>query len=472
MIKSFISGHFNVLHSGHLRLFKFAKNRSDKLIVGIYEKPLEKNKYMFPLITRIAVLKACNLVDDVLVIKENQLKKNILKIQPNIIVKGSEFKFKNNVEEDFINKRKIKLLFSSGEKVKLNIQKREIFKEGMIFEKKYLTRNNLNFNKIHQVIDKFKKLSLCVIGDIIIDEYCYHEPLGMSQEDFSIVVKPLDTNTYLGGAGIVAAHAAALKAKSHLISIIGKEKNLFIKNKLKNYGVRNLITQDDNRLTTIKKKIKLVNKPLLRINNFSDDFISKKNQNIIYNKLVKIIKSVDVLIFSDFNYGILPSPLIERITALCKKNSVITCADSQLSSQVGDILRFKNLDLLSQTEFEIRSSLRNNNDGLVKIMNDFAKNTSAENIFLKLGDQGLIINKYENIDQLFTDKLESFNKIPVDPSGAGDSLLVLSSMAYAITKDIWLSAYLGSLGASIQVSREGNVPISYNELISLSSNLK
>ena len=132
-------------------------------------------------------------------------------------------------------------------------------------------------------------------------------------------------------------------------------------------------------------------------------------------------------------------------------------------------MRFKNLDLLSQTEFEIRSSLRNNNDGLVKIMNDFAKNTSAENIFLKLGDQGLIINKYENIDQLFTDKLESFNKIPVDPSGAGDSLLVLSSMAYAITKDIWLSAYLGSLGASIQVSREGNIPISYNELISLSS---
>ena len=46
MIKSFISGHFNVLHSGHLRLFKFAKNRSDRLIVGIYEKPLEKNKYI------------------------------------------------------------------------------------------------------------------------------------------------------------------------------------------------------------------------------------------------------------------------------------------------------------------------------------------------------------------------------------------------------------------------------------------
>ena len=57
----------------------------------------------------------------------------------------------------------------------------------------------------------------------------------------------------------------------------------------------------------------------------------------------------------------------------------------------------------------------------------------------------------------FTDKLESFNKIPVDPSGAGNSLLVLSSMAYAITKDIWLSAYLGSLGASIGLFLEKEI---------------
>ena len=62
---------------------------------------------MLPLKTRIDVLRACNLVDDVLVIKENQLKKNILKVQPNIIVKGSEFKFKNNIEEEFINKEKL-----------------------------------------------------------------------------------------------------------------------------------------------------------------------------------------------------------------------------------------------------------------------------------------------------------------------------------------------------------------------------
>ncbi len=472
MIKSFISGHFNILHSGHLRLFKFAKNRSNRLIVGIYEKPLESRKEILPIKTRLDVLKACSLVDEVVIIKKNQLRNIIYKIKPSIIVKGSEFKYKYNSEEDFIDKRKIKLLFSPGEKVSLNIAKREILPEGMTFERKFLDRNKINFSKIKKVIDHFHNLSVCVVGDIIVDEYCYHEAIGMSQEDYSIVVKPLDTNTYLGGAGIVAAHASALNAKSHLISIVGSEKNNFIKNKLKNYGVRNLIITDKSRETTIKKKIKLINKSLLRINNFSDDFISKKNQDLIYNKLTKIINKIDLLIFSDFNYGILPTSLIDKITILCKKNNVLTCADSQLSSQVGDILRFKNVNLISQTEFEMRSALKNNNDGLVEIMNDYASRVKAENMFLKLGDQGFIINKYDREGNLFTDKLESFNKIAIDASGAGDSLLVVASMAYAITKDIWLSAYLGSLGASIQVSREGNVPITHSELLTLSNNLK
>ena len=32
----FVSGSFNVLHPGHLRLIKFAKSHGDKLVVGIF----------------------------------------------------------------------------------------------------------------------------------------------------------------------------------------------------------------------------------------------------------------------------------------------------------------------------------------------------------------------------------------------------------------------------------------------------
>ncbi len=54
---------------------------------------------------------------------------------------------------------------------------------------------------------------MVVIGDLIIDKYISCQPLGMSQEDPSIVVTPIDTKQFVGGAGIVSIHAAGLGAK-------------------------------------------------------------------------------------------------------------------------------------------------------------------------------------------------------------------------------------------------------------------
>ena len=67
--------------------------------------------------------------------------------------------------------------------------------------------------------------------------------------------------------------------------------------------------------------------------------------------------------------------------------------------------------------------------------------------------------------KILTDKIESLNKFPVDVTGAGDSLLIYSTLSHRITKNIWLSSYIGSLAASLQISRIGNQPLKLQELI-------
>ena len=66
-----------------------------------------------------------------------------------------------------------------------------------------------------------------------------------------------------------------------------------------------------------------------------------------------------------------------------------------------------------------------------------------------------------------TDRMESFNLNPVDVAGAGDSLLVGSSMALALGAGLKEAALIGSILSAIQISREGNSPISKNELFSV-----
>ena len=52
-----------------------------------------------------------------------------------------------------------------------------------------------------------------MVGDLIIDNYIFCQPIGMSQEDNSLVVKESNETKFIGGAGIVALHAEGLGAK-------------------------------------------------------------------------------------------------------------------------------------------------------------------------------------------------------------------------------------------------------------------
>ena len=107
-----------------------------------------------------------------------------------------------------------KLFFSSGENIfsSLDIIKKEIDKNIKTIDipKKYIKRHNIRSDSLKKILKKFSKLKVCVIGDVIVDEYITCEPVGMSQEDPTIVVTPIDKSKFLGGAGIVAAHVAGL----------------------------------------------------------------------------------------------------------------------------------------------------------------------------------------------------------------------------------------------------------------------
>lgn len=61
----FVAGIFNVLHPGHLRLLKFAKESGDKLIVGVISDRVAGLEAHVPQNLRLEALKMNGLVDEV-----------------------------------------------------------------------------------------------------------------------------------------------------------------------------------------------------------------------------------------------------------------------------------------------------------------------------------------------------------------------------------------------------------------------
>ncbi len=466
----FISGRFNILHSGHLRLFSYAKEMGHKLIVGVFADNLISQKKFIKEEERVEALKLCSIVDEVVLIKKS-LKNTLEKIKPEIVLKGKDHEIKYNEEIETLKKYGGQLIFGSGEKLYSSIEliNQEINDEKQIIKSEvheYASRHKISNEKLSEIIKKFKSLNVCVIGDVIIDEYVICNTLGLSSEEPAIVVSPQDKKRFLGGAGIVAAHAASLGASVKFISIAGEDEGKsYIENKLNLYNVSYDLFIDKNKPTSIKQRFISDNRTLLKVSHLNQNSISKAIEDKIYKSLVNKIKDYDLLIFSDFNYGCLPQTLVNSLIKLGLKNKIIMTADSQSSSQNGNIARFKNMNLLTPTEKEARLSIKNFEDGLVVTSEELISESNSKNILLKLGEEGVFIHLGEDRDLLiFTDKIPALNLNPKDTAGAGDSMLVGSSLSLAAGASIWESAIIGSFMSSIQVARLGNEPIKLIEL--------
>jgi len=467
----FVSGFFNIVHPGHLRLLRFAAECGEFLVVGVYGDQMGNNSLIDEKL-RFEGIKAISLVDYAFVLKDES-EDFISELKPSIVVKGKEHENSFNPETDVVKSYGGKMLFSSGD-ISFSLvellqgESKRIVYSSFIRNDAYMKRHGFNWLDLEKVLKNLQELKVLVIGDVIVDEYITCDPLGMSQEDPTIVVTPVGTELFTGGAGIVAAHASNLGASVSLFSITGNDEIAgFVKEKLSMANVKTSLFQDETRPTVLKQRFRSAGKTLLRVNHLRQHPISKEIQERLKIKLFDIINEQDMIIFSDFNYGCLPQPLVDSIIQECKKKNIMMVADSQSSSQVGDVSRFTDMMLLTPTEREARLALKDFESGLVVLADKLKKESRAKNIFITLDKEGLLIHadvKTRREDNYLTDQLEAMNKNPVDPAGAGDSLLTCSALALATGADIWQSAYLGAMAAACQVGRNGNIPLSINDM--------
>jgi len=463
---SFVSGNFNVVHPGHLRLLKFAYEISDILVVCVL-KDGNPGVYV-PLSLRIDGLRALSIVTHVLVADPDYMA--VLEaVRPHYVIKGSEFKDVDNPELQLVNEYGGKLLFSSGEIAYSSMQLlgMELSGSNKNFIKPfdYIKRNIIDLDKIKQTINHFKDLKVLVVGDLIVDDYISCDALGMSQEDPTIVVTPVDLKTYIGGAGIVAAHARGLGASVSFCSVSGHDSTgSFARTYMENHSIDHNVFPDFTRPTTRKQRFRASGKTLLRVNSLRHHAIDNEMKDKLRQAVYERLKNCDVLLFSDFNYGCLPQDLVDDITIHAQKYGVLVAADSQASSQMSDISRFKNMDLITPTEREARLAVQDTESGVAYVANILQHKAQSKNTIITLASEGMLVSGYRN-GQDYLDRLPALNLYPKDPAGAGDCLFTATSMALRLGLNIWEAAFVGAVAAACQVSRVGNQPLNVNELI-------
>jgi rfaE bifunctional protein kinase chain/domain len=463
---SFVSGNFNVVHPGHLRLLRFAAEHGDFLVVGV--NPDAAPGVTLPAEMRLEGVEAIAMVDQALVLHE-PLEVFLAKLRPEVVVKGKEFETRGNIERAAVEGYGGKLLFSAGEVrfSSLNLLRRQYTETDFASIEKpldYPVRHGFEPYELKEVLGKLAGLRVLVIGDLIVDRYVECEPLGMSREDPTLVVTPLSESTFVGGAGIVAAHAQGLGAECRFLSVVGDDAAAeFAREVLAGYGVAADLLIDGSRPTTLKRRYRAQGKTLLRVNELRQHAVDAELAGRLVAQAAEHLASTDLILFSDFNYGCLPQSVVDALVAMAHLRKVSTAADSQASSQLADISRFRGMDLITPTEREARLALRDFESGLAVIVESLQQRAKARTVIVTLGAEGLLCFA-EKEGEYRTDRLPAFNTSPKDVAGAGDSLFASTALALRAGVDPWRSTYLGSLAAACQVSRVGNAPITREDL--------
>ncbi len=103
----FTNGCFDLLHSGHIHLFREARKKGDVFIVAVNDdfslrKIKGASRPIFPLKERIEILTAIEDIDYIASFSEETPQKIIARLLPDVLVKGGDWK-----PEEVVGKREV-----------------------------------------------------------------------------------------------------------------------------------------------------------------------------------------------------------------------------------------------------------------------------------------------------------------------------------------------------------------------------
>ena len=197
-------------------------------------------------------------------------------------------------------------------------------------------KDRFSLEAIKQYLDSFEDKKVLVIGDTIIDEYCFVEPKGRTMKDPILSVDYIKEEVYAGGILAIANHVSNFVKNVSLLTLISEhnsKKDFIIENLQKNISPYFFIKK--NSPTIVKKRYinRLRNEKLFKIEYINDSLINKDLEDEIVKFLEQNLMNYDLVIVDTAGRDALSDNLIKELNDL---NTTVQ-ADQRLLVIAADI---------------------------------------------------------------------------------------------------------------------------------------
>ena len=315
-----------------------------------------------------------------------------------------------------------------------------------------------------QLFEDMERLHVVIVGDIMLDTYWWGNVERISPEAPVPVLSRTRTEYRIGGAGNVALNTVALGAHTTLFSVTGNDAtgDLLLEKLAKENIDTQYILRSDSRPTTNKIRIMGRNQQMMRI----DDEVTEDIDAAIEKKLIKNFKAfiaaenVSVVIFEDYNKGVLTKNCIREMLATCNEKNILTTVDPKHNN----FFEYTESGIFKPNLKEVKEALHLPDkvpdvNELEKIHARLQETLSHKISLITLSEKGIFAQSNEH-----SVIIPSHNRDIADVSGAGDTVIAVASLVFAASNDMVLAAKIANIAGGLVCEEAGTVSINKKRL--------
>lgn len=319
---------------------------------------------------------------------------------------------------------------------------------------------------VSKLKQQFSSKKVLVIGDAMIDAYYMGSVSRISPEAPVPVIEIKEKSKRLGGAANVALNIEALGAQVALCCLCGQDDNaLELKQLCSDHNIdTSFFVESNARSTTVKTRIISKGQHLLRVDEENRHYAKGDEETLILSAIENAIKSYqpDVVIFEDYNKGMLTKRAIQLGIALCKQFGVLSTVDPKFIN----FEAFENANVFKPNLKEIQEGLKQeidptNLDSLDSAAQKFMNLMSIDTMFITLSEHGVYFKESGKTGN----KIAAHRRKIIDVSGAGDTVISIASLALVSGLSTFDAYSLANLGGGMVCEEEGVVPIDIDKLL-------
>ncbi|WP_316355816.1 PfkB family carbohydrate kinase [Candidatus Neptunichlamydia sp. REUL1] len=461
-------GVFDLLHPGHIRHFKEAKKQGTKLIVSITpDRFVNKGpgRPAFNEALRAETLASLNCVDYVVLNDSPDAVSCIKKIKPNIYVKGKEYAdHATDVTEKIADEvRAVQaahgsvfytddIVFSSSSLLNRYYESTSPELRAFLAEMK----EQYTIDDLLNKVEELKKLRVLVVGDAIIDEYQFTDPMGQSGKGLHMVARCGQNERYLGGSLIIANHIAQFSDHVTLLTSLGEKcSHLPLIDNLLDPNIQKEFVTQPKHSTLIKKRYVLQDgnrlSKLFETYSTNDFLLTEAETDHVITYLGNHTQDFDLVLVCDFGNGFTNPLIIDALSALPNFLAINTQTNSG-NRGFNVVTHYRRADLISLNEPELRLSAHDRYSSMEGLAADISELLQCRNICITQGVDGVFCSSEEEP----TIRIPALVSNTVDRVGAGDSFFALAAMCAAKNYPISLAGFFGSIASALNVQIVGN----------------